>query len=66
MNKILHKKNRTFAFIHNILIVTKGGMEEHLQEVEKNQSNGQCWNSPKIREVQDREKRITMARFQTL
>ena len=34
MDKVLHKRTKTFAFIADILIVTKGSREDHLKEVE--------------------------------
>ena len=34
MDKLLHSIQNTFAFIHDILIVTKGSKEQHMEKVE--------------------------------
>ena len=34
MNKVLHKKTKTYAFIDDIPIVTKGSKADHPKEIE--------------------------------
>ena len=63
MYKILLEKDRTIAFLDNILIATKGEKRKFEGSERSNQSTGQCWNSPKIGEVQDREKKTEWLGF---